>query len=65
MPPLARNSATSSLMDNEAQHGSASQPTIQMVVQRAVQLAVQLAEAVVAEAIASVAAGRWRLVIVS
>ena len=48
-------------MDNEAQHGSASQPTIQM----AVQLADQLAEAVVAEAIASVAAGRWRLVIVS
>ena len=57
MPPMASNSATSSLMDNEAQHGSASQPTIQMVV--------QLADAVVAEAIASVAAGRWRLVIVS
>ncbi len=57
MPPMARNSATSSLMDNEAQHGSASQPTIQMVV--------QFAEAVVAEAIASVAAGRWRHVIVS
>ena len=55
---MARNSATSSLMGNEAQHGSsASQPTIQMVV--------QLADAVVAEAIASVAAGRWRLVIVS
>ena len=57
MPPMARNSATSSLMDNEAQHGSAIQPTIQLVV--------QLADAVVAEAIASVAAGRWRLVIVS
>jgi len=57
MPPMASNSATSSLMDNEAQHGSASQPTIQM--------AVQLADAVVAEAIASVAAGLWRLVIVS
>jgi hypothetical protein len=54
---MARTSATSSLLDNEAQHGSASQPTIQM--------AVQLADAVVAEAIASVAAGRWRLVIVS
>ena len=61
MPPMASNSATSSLMDNEAQHGSASQPTIQM----AVQLADQLADAVVAGAIASVAAGRWRLVIVS
>jgi hypothetical protein len=57
MPPMASNSATSSLMDNEAQHGSASQSTIQM--------AVQLADALVAEAIASVAAGRWRLVIVS
>ena len=54
---MARNSATSSLMDNEAQHGSASQSTIQM--------AVQLADALVAEAIASVAAGLWRLVIVS
>jgi len=57
MPPMASNSATSSLMDNKAQHGSASQPTIQLVV--------QFADAVVAEAIASVAAGRWRHVIVS
>jgi hypothetical protein len=54
---MARNNATSSLMDNEAQHGSASQPTIQMVV--------QFADAVVAEATASVASGRWRHVIVS